>query len=109
MLLVLLGLYFGPVLTGAKSLYARDLFNFHYPLWATTAKPLQQFHIPCWNPLSNFGQSISGNRLFVHSGLDPAVGAALNIFIGTCSRADWLSISFSAGDLAAAGAFRGAC
>ena len=28
-LLLLLCLYFGPVLTGRKSLYARDLFNFH--------------------------------------------------------------------------------
>jgi hypothetical protein len=87
MLLVLLGLYFGPVLTGAKSLYARDLFNFHYPLWAITADSLRQLHIPCWNPLSNFGQSISGNPNYlvfyppawIRAAVEPVL--ALNVFI----------------------------
>ena len=86
-LLVLLSLYFGPVLIGTKSLYARDLFNFHYPLWAMTAKSLQQFQIPCWNPLSNFGQSISGNPNYlvfyppawIRAFVEPV--RALNVFI----------------------------
>ena len=86
-LLLLLCLYFGPVLTGRKSLYARDLFNFHYPLWAFTAKSLHQYHIPCWNPLSNFGQSISGNPNYlvfyppawIRAVVEPVL--ALNLFI----------------------------
>jgi len=86
-LLVLLVSYFGPVLFGAKSLYARDLFNFHYPLWAYTAQSLRQFQIPCWNPLSHFGQSISGNPNYlvfyppawIRAAMEPVL--ALNVFI----------------------------
>lgn len=86
-LLALLALYFGPVLTGGKSLYARDLFNFHYPLWSLTANSLRQLHIPCWNPLSHFGQSVSGNPNYlafyplawIRAVIEPV--RALNLFI----------------------------
>jgi hypothetical protein len=53
--------FFGPVLWQGQSLYARDLFNFHYPLWATSAAALRAGDVPLWNPRNNFGQNIAGN------------------------------------------------
>jgi len=76
-----------PVLWQGQTLYERDLFNFHYPLWAGTAAELKEGRIPLWNAQNNFGQNISGNPNYllwyppawIRAALDPLT--AMNLFI----------------------------
>ncbi|NLI48211.1 MAG: YfhO family protein [Acidobacteria bacterium] len=76
-----------PVLWQGQTLYERDLFNFHYPLWAGTAAELRAGRIPLWNAQNNFGQNISGNPNYllwyppawIRAVLDPLT--AMNVFI----------------------------
>jgi len=78
---------FAPVLFGGQTLYERDLFNFHYPLWAVTAAELRAGQVPFWNAQNNFGQNISGNPNYllwyppawIRAVLDPLT--AMNVFI----------------------------
>jgi len=58
---VILLTYFRPVLLGGQSLYQRDLYSFHYPLWKFTADRFAEEGLVRWNPLNNFGQNASGN------------------------------------------------
>jgi len=87
LLLVAVLLYFRDVLFGSESLFYRDIFNFHYPLWEISARLFREHGFSCWNPLNHFGQNMAGNpnyllfyppawlRFFI----DPL--AALNWFI----------------------------
>lgn len=76
-----------PVLWQGQTLYERDLFNFHYPLWAVTAAELEAGRIPLWNAQNNFGQNISGNPNYllwyppawIRAVMDPLT--AMNVFI----------------------------
>ncbi|MBP7866706.1 MAG: YfhO family protein [Acidobacteria bacterium] len=88
LLALLLAALFLPVLRGSDSLFARDLFNFHYPLWKATADSFRTSgEIPLWNPLLNFGQNAAGNPNYllfyppawIRFVLEPL--AALNLFI----------------------------
>ena len=64
-LAILLAALFGPVLTGAKVLFYRDVLNFHYPIWASTAADFHTSGLPYWNPRIQFGQPILGNPNFL--------------------------------------------
>lgn len=88
LLALLLAVLFHPVLWGSESLFARDLFNFHYPLWKATADSFRvSGELPLWNPLINFGQNTAGNPNYltfyppawVRFALEPL--AALNLFV----------------------------
>lgn len=76
-----------PVLWQGQTLYERDLFNFHYPLWAGTAAELKAGRLPLWNAQNNFGQNISGNPNYllwyppawIRAVMDPLT--AMNVFI----------------------------
>lgn len=57
----LLAIYFHAILFGGRSLFLRDLYNFHWPLWSASATFFHQGGLPFWNPLTHFGQSMSGN------------------------------------------------
>lgn len=88
LLALLLAVLFHPVLWGSESLFARDLFNFHYPLWKATADSFRASgELPLWNPLANFGQNTAGNPNYltfyppawIRFALEPL--AALNLFV----------------------------
>lgn len=87
-MIALLAVVFFPVWWKGEALFARDLYNFHYPLWKLTADQFARTgRIPLWNPAANFGQNMAADpnylvlyppawiRFFV----DPL--AALHIFI----------------------------
>jgi len=58
--IVLCGFFF-PALFNHQSLFFRDVYTFHYPLWATTDALFEDGRLPLWNPFIHFGQNISGN------------------------------------------------
>lgn len=60
-LALLLAGFFGPVVTGSKVLFYRDVLTFHFPIWAGTAADFQASGFPYWNPGIQFGQPTLGN------------------------------------------------
>ena len=87
-LAALLAVVFFPVWWKGEALFARDLYNFHYPLWKLTANQFAQTgRIPLWNPAANFGQNMVADPNYlvlyppawIRFVVDPL--AALHIFI----------------------------
>jgi hypothetical protein len=64
-LAILLACFFGPVVSGGKVLFYRDVLTFHYPIWAGTAGDFHASGLPFWNPRFHFGQPILGNPNFM--------------------------------------------
>lgn len=62
LLMGLLAVLFAPALLGTRSIFYRDFYNFHYPLWKSTADAFARTgSLPLWDPLNNFGQPAAGN------------------------------------------------
>ena len=87
-LAALLTILFFPVWGKGEALFARDLYNFHYPLWKLTADQFARAgRIPLWNPAANFGQNMAADPNYlvlyppawIRFAVEPL--AALHIFI----------------------------
>ncbi len=62
-LILSLSIFF-PIFLG-KSLYFRDFYNFHYPLWDFVQKSLKSGIFPLWNPYLAGGQMAGGNSNYL--------------------------------------------